>query len=50
MDPLSLIISMGAADAYYCARQYDQAIAHLRGILELESRFVDLLRAARLAA
>jgi len=43
LDPLSLIISMGAADPYFCARQYDQAIAHLRGILEQEPRFFPAL-------
>jgi TolB-like protein/Flp pilus assembly protein TadD len=43
LDPLSLIISMGAADPYFCARQYDEAIAHLRGILEQEPRFFPAL-------
>jgi tetratricopeptide (TPR) repeat protein len=43
LDPLSLIISMGAADPYFYAHQYDQAITHLRGILEQEPRFFPAL-------
>jgi TolB-like protein/Flp pilus assembly protein TadD len=43
LDPLSLIISLGAAEPYFYARQYDQVIAHLRGILEQEPRFFPAL-------
>lgn len=43
LDPLSLIISMGVADPYFYAHQYDQAITHLRGILEQEPRFFPAL-------
>jgi TolB-like protein len=43
LDPLSLIISMGAADPYFYAHQYDQAITLLRGILEQEPRFFPAL-------
>ncbi len=43
MDPLSLIISMGAADPFFYARQYDAAIGHLRAILEQEPRFFPAL-------
>jgi TolB-like protein len=43
LDPRSLIISMGAADPYFYAHQYDQAITHLRGILEQEPRFFPAL-------
>jgi adenylate cyclase len=43
LDPLSLIINMGAADPYFYAHQYDQAIAHLRGVLEQEPRFFPAL-------
>ena len=43
LDPMSLIISMGAADPYFYAHQYDQAITHLRGILEQEPRFFPAL-------
>lgn len=38
-DPLSLIISMTAADPLFYGRQFEQAIEHLRAILELEPRF-----------
>jgi len=38
-DPLSLIISMTAADPLYYGRQFDGAIEHLRAILDLEPRF-----------
>jgi len=43
LDPMSLIISMGAADPYFYAHQYDQAITLLRGILEQEPRFFPAL-------
>jgi TolB-like protein/tetratricopeptide (TPR) repeat protein len=43
LDPLSLIINMGAADPYFYAHQYDQAIAHLRGVLDQEPRFFPAL-------
>ncbi len=43
LDPLSLIISMGAADPHFYAHQYDQAITLLRGILEQEPRFFPAL-------
>lgn len=43
MDPLSLIIGMGAADPFFYGRQYDHAIAHLRAILEQEPRFFPAL-------
>ena len=43
MDPLSLVISMGAADPFFYARQYNEAIAHLRAILEQEPRFFPAL-------
>jgi TolB-like protein len=43
LDPLSLIISMGVADPYFYAHQYDKAIAHLRGILDQEPRFFPAL-------
>jgi TolB-like protein len=43
MDPLSLVISLGAADPFFYARQYDDAIAHLRAILEQEPRFFPAL-------
>jgi TolB-like protein len=43
MDPLSLVISMGAADPFFYGRQYDYAIAHLRTILAQEPRFFPAL-------
>jgi TolB-like protein len=43
LDPLSLTISLGAADPFFYARQYDKAIAHLRAILEQEPRFFPAL-------
>jgi TolB-like protein/tetratricopeptide (TPR) repeat protein len=43
LDPLSLIISMGAADPYFYAHEYGQAIAHLRRVLEQEPRFFPAL-------
>jgi len=43
LDPLSLIISLGVADPYFYAHQYEQAITHLRGILEQEPRFFPAL-------
>jgi TolB-like protein/Tfp pilus assembly protein PilF len=39
LDPLSLILNMGAADSYFFARQYDHAIQHLTALLEQEPRF-----------
>jgi TolB-like protein/DNA-binding SARP family transcriptional activator len=39
LDPLSLMLNMGAADSYFFARQYDRAIKHLRALLEQESLF-----------
>jgi TolB-like protein/Flp pilus assembly protein TadD len=39
LDPLSLIISMSAADPFFYSGQFDIAIARLRGILEQEPRF-----------
>ncbi|MGA2096025.1 MAG: winged helix-turn-helix domain-containing protein [Candidatus Acidiferrum sp.] len=39
LDPLSLMLNMGAADSYFFARQYDRAIKHLGALLEQESRF-----------
>jgi TolB-like protein/Flp pilus assembly protein TadD len=38
-DPLSLIISMSAADPYFFSRQYDRAIEHLEAVLEHAPRF-----------
>jgi TolB-like protein/Flp pilus assembly protein TadD len=43
LDPLSLIIGMGAADPHFYAHRYDQAITLLRGILEQEPRFFPAL-------
>lgn len=42
-DPLSLIISMSAADVYFFSRQYDRAIEHLRALLEQAPRFAPAL-------
>lgn len=39
LDPLSLIISGGAAWIYYFARQYDEALACCRVTLELDPNF-----------
>ncbi len=43
LDPFSLMIRLGAADPFFYARQYDDAIAHLRAILEQEPRFFPAL-------
>jgi len=43
MDPLSLMISIGAADPFFYARQYDEATVQLRAILEQEPRFFPAL-------
>jgi TolB-like protein len=40
LDPLSLMLNMGAADSYFFAREYDRAILHLAALLEQEPRFV----------
>jgi TolB-like protein len=40
LDPVSLPISSDLAWAYYYARQYDKAIAHLKKIIELDPTFV----------
>jgi len=40
LDPLSLMLNMGAADSYFFARQYERAIQHLSALLEQEPRFV----------
>lgn len=42
-DPLSLIISMSAADVYFFSRQYDRAIEHLLALLEQAPRFAPSL-------
>ncbi len=39
LDPLSLIITMSAADAYYYSRQYSSAIDHLLRVLKREPNF-----------
>jgi TolB-like protein len=39
LDPLSLMISMSAADPYFYSGQFDIAISRLRNILEQEPRF-----------
>ncbi len=39
LDPLSLIIMMSAADAYYFSRQYSLAIEHLQRVLKREPYF-----------
>jgi len=39
LDPLSLMLNMGAADSYFFARQYDRAIEHLSALLQQEPRF-----------
>jgi TolB-like protein/Flp pilus assembly protein TadD len=39
LDPHSLMMSLGTADPYFYARQYDRVIEHLRGLLEQEPRF-----------
>jgi serine/threonine-protein kinase len=38
-DPLERNITLHLAHHYYYFRDYDRAIAHLRGVLDLESRF-----------
>lgn len=43
LDPLSLMISLGAAEPFFYAHQYDHAIAQLRAILEQEPRFFPAL-------
>jgi tetratricopeptide (TPR) repeat protein len=43
LDPLSLIISMNAADTLFYGRKFDQAIEHLRALLEQEPRFLPAL-------
>lgn len=43
LDPLSLMIRIGAADPFFYARQYDDAIGQLRAILEQEPRFFPAL-------
>lgn len=40
LDPLSLMLSMGTADSFFFARQYDRAIQHLQAVIEQEPRFV----------
>ena len=39
LDPLSLMLSMGAADSFFFARQYGRAIQHLLALLEQEPHF-----------
>lgn len=39
LDPLSLMLNMGAADSYFFARQYDRAFQHLTALLEQEPLF-----------
>ena len=39
LDPHSLMMSLGTADPYFYARQYDRVIKHLLGLLEQEPRF-----------
>jgi tetratricopeptide (TPR) repeat protein len=39
LDPLSLIISMNAADSFFYGRKFDDAIEHLRALLEHEPNF-----------
>jgi len=40
LDPLSLIISMNAADSFFFARKFDEAIEHLRALLDHEPNFL----------
>lgn len=42
-DPLSLIITMSAADPYFFSRQYDRAIEQLEAVLEHAPRFAPAL-------
>ena len=39
LDPLSLVINTDMGSDYYYARRYDEAIAHLRKTLEMDSGF-----------
>lgn len=41
LDPLSLIINTDAGEVFYCAREPDQAMLHLRRALELDPNFAD---------
>ncbi len=41
LDPLSLIINTDAGEVFYCAREPDQAMLHLRRALELDQNFAD---------
>jgi tetratricopeptide (TPR) repeat protein len=40
LDPLSLIISMNAADSFFFGRKFDEAIEHLRALLDHEPNFL----------
>ncbi len=40
LDPLSLIINRNLGDAFYHARQYDQAIEQERKTMELDPNFI----------
>jgi TolB-like protein/Tfp pilus assembly protein PilF len=43
LDPLSLLLNMGAADPFFFSRQFDRAIEHLQTLLEHEPRFFPAL-------
>ena len=40
MDPLSLIIATDRGEILYLSRDYDRAIAQVRGVLEMEPNFL----------
>ena len=41
LDPLSLIIATDRGAIYYCARQYDRAIAQSRAVLDMDPNFAE---------
>ena len=43
LDPLSLIISMNAADPLFFSRKFDEAIEHLQSLLKQQPRFTPAL-------
>jgi len=43
LDPLSLIISMNAADPLFFSRRFDEAIEHLQSLLKQQPRFTPAL-------